>query len=203
LSGRANGTAKTGDGPVEMLRMFRLARASAVKSRSQAINQLKAIIVGAEAALRESMSGLTGAALIRHCANLPEAGCDRCDGYEVTIPPPSLSPGSLAFIQNLHRGHYELAAETPRQLASNRSVHRARPRDLTAAKQRRQSAPPIRQRNGAATAHTLNPAAVAMRLTRGPMHVPAELRPYNGTGHHRAYGIMGGYAGSSWRCSLR
>jgi transposase len=72
LSGRANGTAKTGDGPVEMLRMFRLARASAVKSRIQAINQLKAVIVGAGPALRESLSGLTGAALIRHCANLPE-----------------------------------------------------------------------------------------------------------------------------------
>jgi transposase len=71
LSGRANGTAKTGDGPVEMLRMFRLARTSAVKSRTQAINQLKALIVSAEAALRESLTGLTGAALIRHCANLP------------------------------------------------------------------------------------------------------------------------------------
>ncbi len=73
LSGRANGTAKTGDGPVEMLRMFRLARASAVKSRTQAINQLGAVIVGAETALRESLSGLTGAGLIRDCANLPEA----------------------------------------------------------------------------------------------------------------------------------
>jgi hypothetical protein len=48
LSGRANGTAKTGDGPVEMLRMFRLARTSAVKARTQAINQLKAVIVGAD-----------------------------------------------------------------------------------------------------------------------------------------------------------
>ncbi len=73
LSGRANGTAKTGDGPVEMLRMFRLARTSAVKSRTQAINQLKAVIVGAEPALRESLSDLSNAALIRCCANLPEA----------------------------------------------------------------------------------------------------------------------------------
>jgi transposase len=48
LSARATTTAKTGDGPVEMLRMFKLARASAVKSRTQAINQLKAIIVGAD-----------------------------------------------------------------------------------------------------------------------------------------------------------
>jgi hypothetical protein len=44
-----------------MLRVFRLARASAVKARTQTINQLKAIIVGAEPALRESLAGLTGA----------------------------------------------------------------------------------------------------------------------------------------------
>jgi transposase len=68
LSGRANATAKTGDGPVEMLRMFRLARTSAVKSRTQAINQLNAVIVGADPVTRETLSGLTGAALIRHCA---------------------------------------------------------------------------------------------------------------------------------------
>ena len=48
LSGRATATAKTGDGPVEMLRMFKLAKASAIKSRTQAINQLKAVLVGAD-----------------------------------------------------------------------------------------------------------------------------------------------------------
>ena len=42
LSGRATAIAKSGDGQVEMLRMFKLAKASAIKSRSQAINQLKA-----------------------------------------------------------------------------------------------------------------------------------------------------------------
>jgi Transposase len=51
LSARATGTAKTGDGPVEMLRLFHLATASAVKSRTQAINQLKAVIIGADPAL--------------------------------------------------------------------------------------------------------------------------------------------------------
>ena len=52
--------------------MFRLARASAVKARTQAINQLKAVIVGADPALRESLSGLSRTALIRRCANLPD-----------------------------------------------------------------------------------------------------------------------------------
>jgi transposase len=71
LSRRATSTAKTGDGPVEMLRMFRLARASAVKSRTQAINQLKAVIVNTDPALRDTLTGRTDTALIRHCANLP------------------------------------------------------------------------------------------------------------------------------------
>jgi transposase len=74
LSARATSTAKTGDGPVEMLRLFRLARASAIKSRTQAINQLKAVVIGADPALRETLSGLSRTALIRHCATLPAAG---------------------------------------------------------------------------------------------------------------------------------
>jgi hypothetical protein len=40
LSGRASATAKAGDGPVEMLRMFKLAKASAVKARTQTINRV-------------------------------------------------------------------------------------------------------------------------------------------------------------------
>ncbi len=70
LSGRASAIAKSGDGQVEMLRMFKLAKASAIKSRSQAINQLKAILVGAEPELRESMAGLRNPALFRRCAEL-------------------------------------------------------------------------------------------------------------------------------------
>jgi transposase len=70
LSGRASGNAKTGDGPVEMLRMFKLAKASAVKARTQTINQLKAVLVAADPALREALSGLSTTMLIRHCAQL-------------------------------------------------------------------------------------------------------------------------------------
>jgi transposase len=86
LSGRANSTAKTGDGPVEMLRMFRLARASAVKSRTQAINQLKAVIVGADPELRENLTGRTDTALIRHCAALtPAAPIDAVTAARYTL----------------------------------------------------------------------------------------------------------------------
>lgn len=65
LSGRATATAKTTDGPVETIRMFKMAKSSAVKSRSQAINQLKAVLVSADTALRESMTGLSNPKLIR------------------------------------------------------------------------------------------------------------------------------------------
>jgi transposase len=58
LSGRATAIAKSADGQVEMMRMFKLAKASAIKSRSQAINQLKAVLIRADPALRESMTGL-------------------------------------------------------------------------------------------------------------------------------------------------
>jgi transposase len=70
LSGRATGSAKAGNGPVEMLRMFKLAKASAVKARTQTINQLKAVLVAADPALREALSGLTNTMLIRRCAQL-------------------------------------------------------------------------------------------------------------------------------------
>jgi transposase len=70
LAGQATASAKAGDGPVEMIRMFKLAKASALKARTQAINQLKAVLVGADPALREKLSGLSSTILVRRCAQL-------------------------------------------------------------------------------------------------------------------------------------
>jgi len=50
--------------------VFKLAKASAVKARTQTINQLKAVLVAADPALREALSGLSTTMLIRHCAQL-------------------------------------------------------------------------------------------------------------------------------------
>ncbi|WP_214371388.1 IS110 family transposase [Pseudonocardia sp. H11422] len=72
LSGRATATAKTSDGPVEAMRVLRMARNSAVNASTKAINQLKAVLVGADPDLRESLAGLGPATLIRRCADLPE-----------------------------------------------------------------------------------------------------------------------------------
>jgi transposase len=70
LTGRASGSAKAGDGPVEMLRMFKLAKSSAIKARTQTINQLKAVIIAADPQLRETLTGLSNLQLIRRCAQL-------------------------------------------------------------------------------------------------------------------------------------
>jgi hypothetical protein len=53
-----------------MLRVFKVAKDSAVKARTQAIDQLKAVLVAADPALREALSGLTNTMLIRRCAQL-------------------------------------------------------------------------------------------------------------------------------------
>ncbi|MFE2179267.1 IS110 family transposase [Streptomyces sp. NPDC059455] len=77
LSGRARARAKSGDGPVHSARMFKLAKDSAVKARTQAINQLKAVLVIADPALRERLSGLGNRELFRTCARLsPRDGED-------------------------------------------------------------------------------------------------------------------------------
>ncbi|GAA3826082.1 IS110 family transposase [Sphaerisporangium flaviroseum] len=74
LSGQATAVAKGGDGSVEMIRMFKMAKDSAIKARTQAINQLKAVLVRAEPDLRDSLAGLGPVALIRSCAELEPPG---------------------------------------------------------------------------------------------------------------------------------
>lgn len=71
LSGRVGATPKSGDGRVEMLRHVRMARSSAVKAKTVAMNQLKAVLVTAPAPLRERLEGLTTARLINACRDLP------------------------------------------------------------------------------------------------------------------------------------
>ncbi len=92
LAARATTVAKSAEGPVEMLRLLRLARASAVKARTQALNQLHAVIVTTDPQLREMLSGLHGAALIRRCADLPAAAPS--DVASTPCPPCATWPGA-------------------------------------------------------------------------------------------------------------
>jgi transposase len=58
LAGQATAIPKSGDHLVEMVRCLRVARASAVKARTQAANAMRALVVTAPAELREQLRGL-------------------------------------------------------------------------------------------------------------------------------------------------
>jgi transposase len=69
-AGEASGVPKAQDGIVEMLRALRVARQTAVKARTQAINAIKALLVTAPAELREQLGTLPTSRLIRQAATL-------------------------------------------------------------------------------------------------------------------------------------
>jgi transposase len=70
LSGEANGQPKSGDDLVEMIRVLRVARATAVKARTQAINALKSLVVTAPVGLRDQLRGLPKNGLVATAARL-------------------------------------------------------------------------------------------------------------------------------------
>ena len=70
LAGQATATPKTADGAVEMMRQLKVARDTAVKARTAAMNTLKQIIINAPSVVRESLHGLTDQPLLRRCASL-------------------------------------------------------------------------------------------------------------------------------------
>jgi transposase len=82
-AGRASGTPKSRDGIVESIRCLRVAQRSAVKAKTQCINQIRALLVNGPADLREQMKQLPTARMIRTLARLrpgtdladPAAGC--------------------------------------------------------------------------------------------------------------------------------
>lgn len=99
-AGRATGSPKTRTGTVEAIRVLRVARTSAVKARTQAINQIHTLLVTAPAALRERLAGMTRAALIRALAALR--------------PGPNLSDplnATKTALRHLARRHQDLEKE--------------------------------------------------------------------------------------------
>jgi transposase len=75
-AGEASGTPKAQDGTVEMVRVLRVARQTAVKARTQTINAIKALLVTAPAQLREQLGTLPTTALIRQAATLEPGKLD-------------------------------------------------------------------------------------------------------------------------------
>ncbi|WP_455567810.1 IS110 family RNA-guided transposase [Streptomyces caelestis] len=97
LSGRASARAKTGDGPVQIARMYKLTKASAVKARTQAINQLKAVLVTADPVLREELAALGNAELFRTCAQFTDAHGREEVGAESVVQATRITLGLLAY----------------------------------------------------------------------------------------------------------
>jgi transposase len=90
---------KAGDGLVEMIRCLRVARATAMRARTQAINALKGLLVTAPDELREPLSGLGPARLVAAAAALE--------------PGPITSPQAAArlALATLARRYQALSAE--------------------------------------------------------------------------------------------
>jgi transposase len=80
LAGEAAGPAKAQDGAVEALRLLLLTRRSALKARTQAANQLHAIVDTAPAALRATLSPLSLPQLVATARRF------RCGGGAPTTP---------------------------------------------------------------------------------------------------------------------
>lgn len=68
LAGTAIGEPKSADGEVEMIRVLRSARRTAVKARAQAANQLKGMLITAPEGLRTQLRGLSTIKLVRRAA---------------------------------------------------------------------------------------------------------------------------------------
>ena len=70
LSGEATVRPKSADGPVEAIRLLHATRRSAVKARTQAINQLKGHLVTVAEQVAAPLRGLATSALVDTCARL-------------------------------------------------------------------------------------------------------------------------------------
>jgi transposase len=83
VSGRASGVPKGRNGVVEAIRVLRIARRSAVKARTQVVNQIRSMLVTAPAGLREQLAGLNRAGLIATLTRL-RPGADLTDPLVAT-----------------------------------------------------------------------------------------------------------------------
>ncbi len=100
LSGTAIGEAKGSEGTVEMIRVLRAARRSAVKARAQAAKQLKALLVTAPESLRAELRGLSTATLVRRAA-----------GFRPGDLPSDVAAATKFALRSIARRHRVLSEE--------------------------------------------------------------------------------------------
>lgn len=107
LNGSATGTPKSRDGQVEAIRTLRVARSGAMKARTQAINQLRALIVTGPEDLREQLRGLSASVLVDTCARLRPGST----GVELAGCDDPVLVATKSALRRLARRHQDLSAE--------------------------------------------------------------------------------------------
>jgi transposase len=103
LAGRAQGTAKARDGRVEAIRALRVAKRSAMRARTQAANQLHALVKAAPAELREQLRRLPTGRLV-----------DQLAAQQLPATPTDPSAATLVALHELARRHQALSAQLAR-----------------------------------------------------------------------------------------
>jgi transposase len=96
----ATGEPKSADGPAEMVRALHVVRRSAVKARTQAANQLHALLLTAPEELRAELRGLSTAKLIAVAARFRTGGL-----------PKDLRAASKLAMRSIARRHRRLSEE--------------------------------------------------------------------------------------------
>jgi transposase len=121
LNGEASSVPKSHDGAAESIRMLRVARAGAVKARTQAGNQLRDLIVTAPEALRQQLAGLPRERQVETAARFrPGDLADAADG-------------ARAAMASVARRHQQLTAEIARlDAALEELITRAAPKQFLA-----------------------------------------------------------------------
>lgn len=99
LNGEASAAPKSSDGPVESVRVLRLARRSAIKARTQAANQIRDLVVTAPDGLRSRLEDLDTDARVPVCARFRTG--DVSDPAEAT----------KSALRTLARRHQDLTDE--------------------------------------------------------------------------------------------
>ena len=96
----ATGEPKGADGAAEMVRVLRVARRSAVKARTQAANQLRALLITAPEELRAELRGLSTAGLIATAAR-----------FRIGASADDLRRATKLAMRSLARRHLRLSEE--------------------------------------------------------------------------------------------
>ena len=116
LSGEATATPKTHDGPVEALRTLKVLQRSATKARTQALNQLRALLVTAPDELRARLRDLTQRDLLATCA-----------AFRVTADDDSLAAVTRFGLRELAQRALYLAERLEQVYGSSASPSRSAP----------------------------------------------------------------------------